>query len=341
MIRTPALPGPRRGRSAMSTLTAALLIAFALIGVASTKASAFAAGEATDARPGIADAGGTLYVGWAGTDTGHTLNIGALSFDSSGAFNGWASVNTFSGEQTYAHTGPSVTAASVPGYSGSQILVAWTDINGRLILGHYVGTKTLSCEIALNQYSHHSPYLIAIGSTVYLTWTGLDSAGRINILKLSSNLCSTSTSGTVTLNDTATAGPALTTDGANIFVAWPGTGSGQNLWAGQYTGSSNLTHHTCFCQYKSTDDVGLTLSYNQPGGGGGLAYHGTNNRVYVVSVTMNGNTVSAGGQTDDGATTSGVDITAVPSGSNIPSGMYDSFADSTANGRPTFDYVGI
>ena len=143
----------------------------------------------------------------------------------------------------------------------------------------------------------------------------------------------------MTLNDTASAGPALTTDGTNIFVAWPGTGA-QNLWGGQYTGTKNLTHHTCFCNYKSADDVGLTLSYNQPGGGGALAYHGTNNRVYVVSVTLNSNTVSAGGQTDDGATTSGVDVTAVPSSSNIPSGLYDSFADSTANGRPTFDFVG-
>jgi len=326
---------------AVCALAATVLVTALAVAVPAVPAAAFTFGQSSDARPGIAYAGGTLYVGWAGTDTGHSLNIGALAFTSSGAFNGWASINTISGEQTYAGTGPSITAASVPGYSGDQILAAWSDVNGRLILGHYVGTTTLSCEIALNQYTHHSPYLIAIGGTVYLTWTGLDSAQHVNILKLSSNLCSTSTTGTVTLSDTATAGPTLTTDGTNIFVAWPGTGSGQNIWAGQYAGTKTLTHHTCFCQYASADDLGLTLSYAQSGGGGLLSYHGTNNRAYLLNVTMNSVSISAGGQQDGGGTYHGVDVAAVPSsGTNIPSGLYDSFVDSS-DGQPTFNWVGI
>jgi hypothetical protein len=346
-MRNSGIPAIRRavialaGRAGRHRIACALGVTAVLAALAvASPAQAFTFGQSSDARPGIAYAGGTLYVGWAGTDTGHSLNLGALAFDSSGAFNGWASVNTITGEQTYAGTGPSVTAASVPGYPGDQVLVAWSDINGRIILGHYVGTTTLSCEIALNQYSHHSPYLIGIGGTVYLAWTGTDSAQHVNILKLSSNLCSTSASGSVALADTAAAGPTLTTDGSNIFVAWPGTGSGQNLWAGQYTGSTSLAHHTCFCQYKSADDLGLTLSYNQPGGGGVLAYHGTNGHVYLLSVTMNSAGISAGGQQDGGGTSHGVDVTAVPSGSNIPSGLYDSFVDSS-DGQPTFNWVGI
>jgi hypothetical protein len=263
-----------------------------------------------------------------------------LAFTSSGAFNGWSGISTISGQQTYAGTGPSITAASVSGYGGDQILVAWSDVNGRLQLGHYVGTSSLSCQIALNQYSHHSPYVIAIGTTVYLAWTGIDSAQHVNILKLSSNLCSTSTSGAVALSDTAAAGPALTTDGTDVFVAWPGTGSGQNLWAGQYVGTATLTHHTCFCQYKSADDLGLTLSYGQAGGGL-LSYHGTNNHAYLLGIGMTSDGISGGGsQLDGGGTYHGVDVTSVPSGTNIPSGMYDSFVDS-ANGQPTFNWVGF
>lgn len=322
----------------LRTLAAALLLAAGWLGLAPSSAYAFEFGQATDARPGIAYAGGTLYVGWAGTDGSHSLNIGALAFDSSGAFNGWASVNTINGQQTYAYTGPSVTAATVPGYSGDQILAAWTDVNGRIQLAHYVGTHTLACQLTLNQYSHHSPYLIAIGTTVYLAWTGLDAAGHVNILKLSSNLCSTSTSGVQTLNDTATAGPALTTDGTHIFVAWPGTGAG-NIWAGQYVNSATLQHHTCFCDYKSADDLGLTLSYQVAGGV--LSYHGTNNRVYLLHVSMNGDYILDGSQTDGGATYHGVDVTAVPqrSGVIIPAGLYDSFSNP-ANSHPAFNWVG-
>jgi hypothetical protein len=71
-----------------------------------------------------------------------------------------------------------------------------------------------------------------------------------------------------------------------------------------------------------------------------LAYHGTNGHVYLLTVTMNSGGISAGGQQDSGGTNTGVDVTAVPSGSNIPSGLYDSFVDSS-NGLLTFNWVGI
>jgi hypothetical protein len=277
----------KRVQHRFRTLIAVLPLIAGCAVLTASPAAAATFGQSSDARPGIAYAGGTVYVAWAGTDSGHTLNIGALAFNSSGAFNGWASINTFSGLQTYPGTGPSITAASVSGFSGSQILAAWTDKNGRLTLTHYVGTTTLSCLTALDVSSHHSPYLISIGSTVYLAWTALDS--HVKIARLTSNLCSTSAT-VVTLGDTATAGPAITTDGTNIFVAWPGTNAGNNIWAGRYVGTASLASHTCFCSYASTDDVGLTLSYNAAGGL--LSYHGTNNRLYLLSVTMDNLTAS-------------------------------------------------
>src|SRR5207302_9319032 len=107
----------------------------------------------------------------------------------------------------------------------------------------------------------------------------------------------------VTLSDTATAGPALTSDGAgDIFVAWPGTGSGQNLWAGQYVGTATLAHHTCFCQYKSVSDLGLTIGYSSLQNGT-LSYHGTNNRVYLLSVMLSSSGISSSSQLDGGAAT--------------------------------------
>ena len=330
----------KRIRTMLVTLMSAILIIFGTIGLA-PRALAYSSGQASDARPGIAYAGGVLYVGWSGLDSGHTLNIGALNFDSGGAFQGWASVNTFVGTSVYPHTGPSVTAAQVPGYPGDQIIVAWADTSGLIHVGHYIGTQTLSCTGSLGgDITHHSPYLIGIGSTVYLAWTGTDQ--HIYIEPLPVNVCSASVlPPSVKLADTASAGPALTTDGSNIYVAWAGTGSGENLWAGQFTGATTLAHHTCFCSYKSADDVGLTLSYTQPNGGGVLTYHGTNNRLYILSVTLNTNGISSNGQNDGGATNFGADATAVPStpGIHVPSGLYDSFV-AQSTGPLTFNLVG-
>ncbi len=334
----------KRLRRTLTTLSVVALAAAASIAAFASPASAFSWFGQSNARPGIAYAGGTLYAGWTGTDSAHQVNIGTMSFTSSGLFNGWAAIDTMSGTSVYPGTGPAVTSSVVPKYSNAEIIVAWAAAgSGQINVAHYVGTSSWGCATTLNQYTNHSPYLIGIGTTLYLAWTGLDPAHHVNILKLTSGACpfNANNPSPVTLGDTATAGPALTTDGAgDIFVAWPGTGSGQNLWAGQYVGTATLAHHTCFCQYKSADDIGLTIGYGSLQTGS-LSYHGTNNRVYILNVTLSGNGISSGGQVDGGAATGhGVDVTAVTSsGTNIPAGTYDSYVDA-ANSEPSFNWVG-
>jgi len=330
------LAGARRGRW---KAVAVVVLTLALGAVGVVPASAFSFGESSDARPGIAYAGSTIYQAFAGTDSNNEVNIGALAFDSSGAYEGWASINTISGSSTYPGSGPSLAAATISGYPGNQIFAAWASSNGQLNIAHYTGTGSLSCWTTLPEYSWHSPYLVGVGGTLYLAWTGTDSSHHINVMTVSTADCPTVMNGQLTmLSDTASAGPAITTDGTNLYIAWPGTGSGENLWAGQYTpGSSTLAHHTCLCSYKSTDDIGLSINY---GDGGELTYRGTDNSVYMMYVSLTSSGISSGGQIHDGSysTDHGVDITDVPSGVSIPPGPYDSFTDA-ASGRPTVDPI--
>lgn len=337
-----ALRGARRRRG-KAAVVAALTLASAALGA--SPAMAFNFGESSDARPGIAYAGGSLYQSWSGTDKNHTVNIGELAFDSSGAYNGWAGINTFSGTNTLAGTGPAITSADISGYSGAQIFVAWTAGNGQLNFAHYVGTGTLSCWYALPEYSNHSPYMVAIAdqadtdSMIYLAWTGTDSAHHVNVMAISTKGCVSGISGRVTtLSDTAAAGPAITTDQTNLYLAFPGTDSAHHIYAGRFkVGTTSLAQHTCFCSYSTTDDIGLSINYS---GGGELTYRGTNNSVYMMEPTLNSSTIAQNGQTQDGSysTAHGVDITDVPGGVTIPPGPYDSFVNS-ANGQPYVDPI--
>lgn len=238
-------------------------------------------GEQADGRPDFTFAGGALYVAWTGTNSAHNVNVAE------------ANDGTVSGKNTLSDTaiggtGPALGTALLGGIP--QVFAAWagTDSAHHIYIGHYTGSSTLGCHTALPETTTISPFLVNTAwdghGTLYLLWTGTDSAHHINIAPVNIGAC-TSASGqitlgtVVTLTDTADQGPAAADLNGSLWIYWPGTNAAHNIWAGEYTGSATLADRTPTAE-TSTDSLGAV--YNPSTNRNWITYRGTDTRVFVA-----------------------------------------------------------
>jgi hypothetical protein len=304
-------------------LVAAAAVAVTLAGTA-TPALAVNLGQQAAGRPALAYSAGTMYVAWTGTDSQNHVNVGGVSFTNN-ADNLHLATAVMVNDTAILGTGPALGVATLPGTTGDQLLVAWagTDSAHHIWMGHYNGSGNLDCHTQLSQATTlDSPYLIGVGSNVYVAWTGMDN--HVNIGLLNTNSCPSriTLQTVVTLTDTAIRGPAITTYNGSLYVAWPGTDAEKHIYMGRFTGGPALANHTCLCSLASINDLGMS---SNAAGAVTITYEGTDGRVYLAHL-KNGTTLYDNQTDGANKTNSGGDIADIAVGNgNYPGGQYNTF----------------
>jgi hypothetical protein len=163
--------------------------------------------------PGAAQWNDRLYIGWAGTDSQHRLNVMASSAE-----------GVYTDKVTLGDTSP--VGISLCVFNG-RLYMAWSGTGNRQLNvmssqdGVHWGNK-----VTLGETSFARPVLAAHGSQLVLGWTGTDSARRLNVL------CSPDGvhwGNKHTLGDTSIDAPALASFKGRLYLGWTGTNSGRNL----------------------------------------------------------------------------------------------------------------
>jgi hypothetical protein len=241
-------------------------------------ADALTTGHTGSGRPGLAVAGGRLYLGWTGSTsypTGYELDL-AWSVDG-----GKTMMKIAQSERVPVGEGPALDADNTSG----GIYIAWSaQNNGNTLTAEYYSSTALSCRTAFTGVTTtHSPALVTDASGIrYIAWT--DTASHLNVARLNSSACATTHTMTltnrITLPDTSTAGPALVYDSSGssdlgTLIAW--TNAAHVVTVATYNGTTTLTGRSTV-----TSPVGAV---GAPGLGVAVAdlyvgYVGTDGNVY-------------------------------------------------------------
>lgn len=191
-------------------------------------------------RPGLASAGGRLYMGWAAsTATSGTQPLG-LGWTADG---GSTVIRIVDAERVPAGEGPAIAA------DGAGVDMAWADGNTTgLLTAARLDGPTINCRTTFAAVTTlHSPALVTTAAGIqYLAWT--DTTGHVNVGELDSSTCADTQAMTlnhrITLTGTVSAaGPAMIGDGAGdglaVLVAWTDLSGMVNV--GTYGGTGTLT----------------------------------------------------------------------------------------------------
>jgi peptidoglycan hydrolase-like protein with peptidoglycan-binding domain len=163
--------------------------------------------------PGGVQLNNRLYIGWAGTDSAHRLNI--IQSEKEGVF--------FS-KVTLGDTSPVGISLAV---FKNRVYMAWTGTgNRKLNVMSSVDGIHWGNKITLLETSPHRPVLTEHRGLLVLGWTGTDSAHRLNVLFSNDGI---SWGGKRTLGDTSIDAPSLASFKDRLFIAWSGTNSSHNL----------------------------------------------------------------------------------------------------------------
>ena len=162
------------------------------------------------------------YLGWAGTDAQHRLNVMATD-----------TLRVWYGKVTLGDTSLSGPALAV---FNNRLFIAWRGVgNNRLNVMSSADGITWTNKVTLNETTFHRPALTVFNNRLVLGWTGTDSARRLNIIQSSNGTTWTSKQ---TLNDTSINGPDLCTLGGNMLICWTGTDPGRRLNVMAFNGTS-------------------------------------------------------------------------------------------------------
>jgi hypothetical protein len=182
-----------------------VVVAVAAFALTPAAALATVTSHTGSGRPDLANSGGRLYLGWAGS-TGSAATK-ELVF-------GWSvNAGTNITKVTNPERIPQGTGPALDG-DGSGVYLAWPDGNaGNTLSAEYYNGTTFSCRTAFSSITTaFSPAMANDGAGHrYLAWT--DSAGLLNVALLNSSNCATTHTMTLvnrtTLTDVSVAGPAL------------------------------------------------------------------------------------------------------------------------------------
>lgn len=207
-------------QSQRSRLFIALSVAVALSLLTAPQISAQTFGEFSIQTPALANFNGTIYLAWAGTDLGHTLNI-AFFMDESFT----TPVTPFKGG---VNTNDGVALAAFNG----RLYLGWTGTDP----GHTLNIASSADGISWDppatpfkgpgQNSDWGPALASFNGRLYLAWTGTDSGHTLNVASSTDGVHFGSPAlpfrGDGRNSDSA---PALAAGGTpeKLFLAWTGT----------------------------------------------------------------------------------------------------------------------
>lgn len=214
-------------QSQRTRLFIALAIAGALSLLTAPQISAQISGETLDQfsiqTPALAIFNGVIYIAWAGTDPGHTLNV-AHSVGLTGTFT--TPVTPFKGG---VNTNDGVALAAFNG----RLYLAWTGTDS----GHTLNVASSADGVSWNppalpfkkpgsQNSDWGPALASFNGRLYLAWTGTDSNHTLNVASSTDGVHFGSPAlpfvGEGRETDSA---PALAVAGTpeKLYIAWTGT----------------------------------------------------------------------------------------------------------------------
>jgi hypothetical protein len=260
------------------------------------------AGFVTDVTPTMTYIGGTLY---AAAGQGTDLDVFTVNPST-----GSASLSASLTPDRMDGVGPAMSSMHSLGLGP---IIAFASTTGQIEIG-YFAQGALQCETPTGQTTANRPYLATTGhdgfGTLYLAWTGTNSARNLNIEPVTAGTCNTSSGqfgfgSKSILTDSSIAGPAMAPDsGGKMWMYWDAGNSAHNLDVAVYDGTT-------------TKDLGAV--FNESANEDVVTYCGTDSSVFFAAYT--GNTFDS--QSQDGTNTCS---SGVGAGYDYVTGaMYDTF----------------
>ena len=229
--------------------------------------------EATITAPALAVFNGSLLIAWTGTD--HHLRIGQVSFPDHrllpslrleetsssapalAAFSdrivlGWRGAGNklnlgrvdFGTRRLEDRVTLSDKCKASPALATSlgSLFISWTGTNGRLNFGYFNGAPHPISNPSwtakfpnLDESSGQAPGLAVLGGIPRIGWTGTDAKHTLNVAAF--DLGARRLTGKIRLPETSDAGPALTTSGGELSIAWHRSHKGHREVRLQFPGS--------------------------------------------------------------------------------------------------------
>lgn len=162
------------------------------------------------------------YLGWAGTDPAHRLNVMATD-----------NLRVWYAKVTMGDTSESGPSLAV---FNNRLFIAWRGVgNNKLNVMSSANGINWGNKVTLGETTFNRPALAVFNNRLVLGWTGTDSARRLNIIQSSNG---TTWTGKQTLGDTSINGPGLCTLGASLLLSWTGTDPGRCLNVMAFNGAT-------------------------------------------------------------------------------------------------------
>ena len=225
-----------------------------------------------------------LYLGWAGTDHRHSLNViqmdatghwsnkvtlqdtspkgvslashmGKLFMAWSGTDNHYLNVMCSSNGTTWfdkVTLGETSKHCPILGVHQGQLVLAWTGTDERLNLCYSNDGKAWFEKRTLEETSIDGPHVVSYASRLFIAWTGTDHRHSLNVM--SSTTRGANWQNKRTLADTSVAGPGLIALSDQMVLSWAGRDSKHSLntlsstdgvtWDHKRTLDGDYTEHT-------------------------------------------------------------------------------------------------
>jgi peptidoglycan hydrolase-like protein with peptidoglycan-binding domain len=162
------------------------------------------------------------YIGWAGTDAAHRLNVMATD-----------NLRVWYAKVTMGDTSESGPALAV---FNNRLYIAWRGVgNNQLNVMSSADGINWGNKVTLGETTFHRPALAVFNNRLVLGWTGTDSARRLNIISSGNG---TTWTGKQTLGDTSVNGPDLCSLGSSLLICWTGTDAGRRLNVMAFNGNT-------------------------------------------------------------------------------------------------------
>ena len=188
--------------------------------------------ENSPTGPAVAFMNGSVYLVWAGTDGGHTLNIDQIAIG--GAL-------TVTNKVTLWGSGATSSPMVVYDPNGQRLMMTWTGLDGRVRVAYSTDGKNWAQPSAspMAEWSDASPMVMsATGLNVtsslaryFVAWRGVDLAHSINVKYTTAFPQWPNTFEKATLNEQSFGGPLVGYVGAGgqMILVWTGTDLAHHL----------------------------------------------------------------------------------------------------------------
>ena len=178
--------------------------------------------------PGFCTFSNSGFIGWAGTDAQHRLNVMRTN-----DLRVWFQKVTLNDTSL---SGPALAAFN------NRLFMAWRGVgNNQLNVMSSTNGVNWGNKVTLGETTFHRPALAVFNNRLVLGWTGTDSARRLNIIQSGNG---TTWTNKFTFNDTSINGLDLAALGGNLLIAWTGTDAAHRLNVMAFNGSTTLNKVT-------------------------------------------------------------------------------------------------